>query len=116
MDHKTFTWQNEKGLIVYGQSWTPDSSPKDAVIIIHGLGEHSGRYEPWAKRFVAQKIAVYALDLHGHGRTSGGRGHTEAFGYIYDDVQYLLSKAQSEFPKAKLHLYGHSMEIGRAHV
>jgi len=109
MEHKIFTWQNDSGLMVFGQCWLPDSAVKHAVVLIHGLGEHSDRYETWAKRFASQNIAVYALDLHGHGRTAGGRGHTEAFGYIYDDVKYLLSKAQSEFPNARLHLYGHSM-------
>ena len=109
MGQKTITWQNETGRTVFAQAWTPDDSPRDVIILIHGLGEHSGRYTSWAQRFVRESMAVYALDLHGHGRTSGGRGHTDAFGYIYDDVQHLLNLAHSDHPEARLHLYGHSM-------
>jgi alpha-beta hydrolase superfamily lysophospholipase len=107
--HKTITWQNETGRNVFAQAWVPDGSLRDVIILIHGLGEHSGRYETWAQGFVKENIAVYALDLHGHGRTTGGRGHTDAFGYIYDDIQHLMSTARTDYPEVKLHLYGHSM-------
>jgi acylglycerol lipase len=107
--HKTITWQNETGRTVFAQAWSPEQSPNDVVLLIHGLGEHSGRYETWAQRFVKENIAVYALDLHGHGHTTGGRGHTDAFGYLYDDIQHLLSTVSSDYPEAKIHLYGHSM-------
>lgn len=109
MAHKTISWQNETGRTVFAQAWMPERNPTHVVLIIHGLGEHSGRYETWAQGFVKENMAVYALDLHGHGRTTGGRGHTDAFGYIYDDVQHLLNAAQLDHPDVRLHLYGHSM-------
>jgi alpha-beta hydrolase superfamily lysophospholipase len=109
MGHKTITWQNETGRTVFAQAWIPDKNPAHVIILIHGLGEHSGRYEAWAQGFVKENIAVYALDTHGHGRTTGARGHTDAFGYIYDDIQHLLGTVSSDYPEAKLHLYGHSM-------
>jgi len=107
--HSTVTWQNESGRTVFAQVWRPEATPQDVVVLVHGLGEHSGRYQAWAERFLAQGIAVYALDMHGHGRTTGRRGHTESFGYIYDDIQHLLDASASDYPAARRHLYGHSM-------
>ena len=113
MIHRSITWQNSSGRLIFSQLWQPDESQnKDvnhAIVLVHGLGEHSGRYAPWAARFVALGIPVYALDTHGHGQTTGRRGHTEAFGLIFDDILHLLAKARMEFPSAKVHLYGHSM-------
>jgi acylglycerol lipase len=109
MGHKNITWLNETKRTVFARAWTTEESPSQVIILIHGLGEHSGRYDDWAKRFVKENIAVYALDLHGHGLTSGPRGHTEAFGYIYDDILHLLNCVGTDYPGVRIHLYGHSM-------
>lgn len=109
MPQRTLNWNNRSGRRVFAQCWNPEVAPDHVIVLIHGLGEHSGRYEAWAKRFVSQSVGVYALDLHGHGRTTGARGHAESFEFIYDDIQHLLHVAQKDHPKAKLHLYGHSM-------
>lgn len=106
---KTLTWKNKSGRSVFSQFWLPEGAVNHVIVLVHGLGEHSERFRPWAMRFVDKGIAVYALDTHGHGKTTGRRGHTEAFGFILDDIQHLLSKARSDHPAAKLHLYGHSM-------
>lgn len=106
---KTLTWENKSGRSVFSQLWFPDGTPEHVIALVHGLGEHSERYKSWAKRFVDNGVAVYALDTHGHGKTRGRRGHTEAFGLIFDDIQHLLSKARSDYPTANIHLYGHSM-------
>ncbi len=110
--HSTLTWLNQSGRDVFAQIWTPEGDPgatRAAVVIVHGLGEHSGRFAPWAQRLVDQGIAVYALDTHGHGRTTGRRGHTESFGLVFDDIKHLLAKAAAAHPAARTHLYGHSM-------
>lgn len=110
MNHSTLTWRNRSGRDVFAQIWSPTSnSPKDVVVLVHGLGEHSGRFAPWAQRFVAGGIAVYALDTHGHGRTTGRRGHTESFGLIFDDIAHLVRRARADHPEARINLYGHSM-------
>lgn len=110
MNHITLTWPNQGGRTVFAQAWKPDNGPaKAAVVLVHGLGEHSGRFATWAQRFTANGIAVYALDTHGHGRTTGRRGHTESFGLIFDDVRHLLAKAAADNPGIPTHLYGHSM-------
>lgn len=109
MLYKTMTWQNKSGRSIFAQSWAPEASPRHVMVLVHGLGEHSGRYADWAKLFVDSQIATYAIDLHGHGKTTGSRGHTEDFELIYDDINYLLEAVHKDYPDAKIHLYGHSM-------
>ncbi len=106
---KTLTWENQSGRSIFSQSWMPQGTADHVIVLVHGLGEHSERFKPWAMRFVDKGFAVYALDTHGHGKTTGRRGHTEAFGLIFDDIKHLLARARSDYPGAKLHLYGHSM-------
>jgi alpha-beta hydrolase superfamily lysophospholipase len=73
---------------------------------VHGLGEHSGRYEHLAAAFTEAGLALYAIDLRGHGRSEGPRGHTPSLTQWYDDVELFLSRTHPE--KARI-LYGHSL-------
>lgn len=116
MKQTTRTWTNDERLTIFSQGWLPEgerdalkSGVKDLVIILHGLGEHSDRYQAWAKRFVDAGMAVYALDLPGHGRTAGRRGHARSFGAIFDDIKHLIARCRQDHPAARIHFYGHSM-------
>lgn len=110
---RTITWKNYGGVKVFAKRFHDDDaqldSCADVIVLVHGLGEHSGRYRDWADRFRNQGTAVYALDLHGHGLTTGRRGHTESFASMLEDIKHLLIRARNDYPKANLHLYGHSM-------
>lgn len=106
---EAFDFTNSSGRTIYAQSWRPGGDPKHVIVLIHGLGEHLGRYEDWATRFCDSGAAFYALDTHGHGKTTGRRGHTESFELIFDDIETLVARARRDFPQSKIHLYGHSM-------
>jgi alpha-beta hydrolase superfamily lysophospholipase len=96
------------GAILFWQEWLPEGDPRAVVVLIHGLGEHSGRYSHLAERFVAENIAVLTQDNRGHGKTPGGRGVLD-FDKAVDDVGELLDEARSRFPGIPLVLYGHSL-------
>lgn len=51
--------------------WTPEVPAVAAVLLVHGYGEHSGRYEPVAQRLTAAGYAATTFDLRGHGRSTG---------------------------------------------
>ncbi|MGH7501893.1 MAG: lysophospholipase [Longimicrobiales bacterium] len=86
------------------------ASPRAAVIIVHGLAEHSGRYETLGRDLCGAGISAYALDLRGHGRSDGQRGHARTFGVLLQDVdrfrREVLGLIESGTP---LFLLGHSM-------
>ncbi|MDR2847872.1 MAG: lysophospholipase, partial [Bacteroidales bacterium] len=90
------------------REWLPANDMAAILIVVHGIGEHSGCYDKWATMFVAQSIGVVAADLRGHGRSSGKRGHA-ALTDLKADLKAVIQKVHEEHSTAKLLLYGHSM-------
>ena len=82
------------------------------MALVHGFGEHSGRYEHMAAHLNANGIAVVAVDLHGHGKTSGRRGVIQNYDEFRADLSALFKAAQDLYPDVPLTLYGHSMGGG----
>jgi alpha-beta hydrolase superfamily lysophospholipase len=83
-----------------------------AILLVHGLGEHSGRYEGWAARFCERGVAVLAFDLPGHGRSQGRWGVIPSPEKVYDTIDTLLREMKEAFPGIPLFLYGHSLGGG----
>lgn len=96
------------GAQIYWQEWLPEGEPRAVVVLIHGLGEHCGRYSRLAEKFTGEGIAVLSQDNRGHGKTPGGRGVTD-FDKAVDDVGELLDEARGRFPGLPLVIYGHSL-------
>jgi alpha-beta hydrolase superfamily lysophospholipase len=109
MQHKESTFTGHDNLELYYQSWHPDTEPKATLIIVHGLGEHSGRYINLVNPLVADNYAVYAFDNRGHGRSPGKQGYVNSFDEYRQDVmvfQKLVMAAEGERP---LFIMGHSL-------
>jgi acylglycerol lipase len=68
MAHVAGTFSGPRGVDIFWQSWLPDGAPKGVVLLVHGLGEHSGRYTNVVHRLVPEGYAVYALDHMGQFR------------------------------------------------
>jgi len=94
-------------LHVCGQE--PESAPKAVVCLVHGLGEHCGRYGFVAEAFTRAGIAWLAFDLRGHGRSEGKRGHAPNYEMLMADLFELLETARQRHPALPLFLYGHSL-------
>lgn len=94
---------------LFRQSWLPDGEVRAALILVHGFGEHSGRYEHVAKYFTARGFAVYTLDHEGHGKSDGTPGHVDRFSVYLDGVTELVKRARAEQGDIPLFLVGHSM-------
>ena len=86
--------------------------PRAVIALVHGFGEHMGRYRPFASELEARGFAVIGLDLHGHGRTNGARGRCDRYERLREDVDMLLWEARERFPGMPVILYGHSMGGG----
>lgn len=97
------------GLRLQGRYWEPPSAPTGLVCIVHGLGEHGGRYAHVARRLNGAGYAVAAADLRGHGMSEGRRGHTPGLGASMNDISLLVREAGARFPGIPIFLYGHSM-------
>lgn len=76
------------GIRLHYRCWEV-STPRGLVIVVHGMGEHSGRYERLAHDFARAGLSTYALDHRGHGRSDGRRGHVRRFTSFLQDLERL---------------------------
>lgn len=79
------------------------------MLILHGLGEHAGRYRHLAAALLQAGYAVYAHDHQGFGRSGGARAYVHGFDDYLIDITQVLSMARRRDPNLPCCLYGHSM-------
>ena len=109
MKHNEFKFQAADKLQIYAQEWKPDSESAAVICLIHGKGEHSGRYSHLASVLTGAGYTLLAFDLRGHGKSQGKRGHSASYEVLMCDIAYFLKEATSRFTNLPLFLYGHSM-------
>ena len=109
MEHFEFGLKTEDGLQLFAQGWKQGAEPRAVVCLVHGLGEHSGRYAHVARALAQAGYATLTFDLRGHGRSEGRRGHTPSYEALMDDIAHLLDEATRRFPNRPRFLYGHSL-------
>lgn len=109
MRHKKFNLIAGDGTFLLGRFWVPDKKPRAAICIVHGIGEHSKRYDAWARRFCEKGYVVYSVDLRGHGHSEGKRGHIKHLHNYLDDINAMVRRAKRERDGLPLFIYGHSM-------
>jgi alpha-beta hydrolase superfamily lysophospholipase len=95
------------GTTILLRTWGSPAPARAEVVIVHGLGEHSGRYEHVGEHFVASGLHVTAADLRGHGGSGGGRGFVRHFGDYLDDLGAVMEEARRQ--RLPVVLYGHSL-------
>jgi alpha-beta hydrolase superfamily lysophospholipase len=79
------------------------------IIIIHGLAEHKGRYIEFINKLHSLKYSVFALDLIGHGESSGKKGDLNNFVEYVDELEKFVSHIRKNYPLMKISLFGHSL-------
>lgn len=109
MQHRESELTATDGFRLFVQSWEPEDHAIGTVAIVHGLGEHSGRYAEVADALVRARYAVTALDWRGHGRTDGQRGHVRDYSVLLDDIGLLVEQVSSRGGELPVFLYGHSL-------
>ena len=91
-----------------GLKWEVDK-PKANLMLVHGAGEHIGRYDHWAKLFNDQQINVYGVDHYGHGNSPGARGHIAKYDLYLNEIQALKRMLDDRADNLPVLLYGHSL-------
>jgi acylglycerol lipase len=99
----------KNGERLYYQAWEPDAAPRALVLLVHGLGEHGGRYLNLASHLVTRGYGVYIHDLYGHGKSPGSRADVISFGDRVADLRLFYDAARREKPETKVFMLGHSM-------
>ena len=84
---------NAHGLMLYTRVWRTQAVERAGVVLlIHGFGEHSGRYEHVAAAFNAARVDVYAMDHQGHGQSEGERAYVQRLAHFVDDLEQFVQE------------------------
>jgi len=108
---KTFEarWEGNDGIMFFMQGWEPDTAPKASLALIHGLGEHTGRYAHVGKGMTDAGYAMVGFDLRGHGKSGGARGHSPSLNIYMQDIRQFIDLMAQHYPELPHFLYGHSL-------
>jgi len=108
--HRDGTFQSKDGKVtLYEQSWRPQTDPRAVIVVVHGLMDHSSRYEAFAFDALRRGYAVYAYDQRWHGRSSGERVWVDAFDDYLDDLDAYLKRVEAAEPNVPRFVLGFSM-------
>ncbi len=91
------------------RAWQPETAPGAVIVLVHGVAEHSGRYEHVGGALADAGFAVYALDHIGHGLSEGPAANIGSMQGAADNVATLLEFAGAAHPAVPRFLLGHSM-------
>lgn len=105
MTSTTAQMMADDGLGLLVRRWER-AQPRARMLIVHGLGEHSGRWEHVGDFFANREIDVTAFDLRGHGASGGDRVDINSFDEYLDDVEVVFDEIPNDVPRI---IYGHSM-------
>ena len=97
------------GTLLRTLMWRTDDEPWAQALVVHGLGEHGGRYGPVARALTAAGIEVHAYDHRGFGGSAGPRAYVDRWSQYHDDLEARIGTLRDARPELPLILYGHSM-------
>jgi len=85
-------------------------APKAVILLVHGLGAHTGRWNFLADYFTAKGLSLYAIELKGFGETPDRpQGHIDSFATYHNDIKQLRQFAAADHPGLKIFLLSESM-------
>jgi acylglycerol lipase len=108
MQHSEGTFVSEGVGSVFYQYWVPEQ-PRAVVLLVHGAGEHSGRYQRLAEKLCSHNYAVAGLDHVGHGKTDGTRVYVKRFEDYTQTLRVFHRKVAEDFPALPVIMLGHSL-------
>ncbi len=97
------------GVRLFWREWSAGGKARTAMVLVHGAGEHSGRYGAFGEYFASRGVPVLAFDLEGLGQSGGTRGHVGSLGDYVAEVMFFRKMAGERHPDAGIVLVGHSM-------
>jgi alpha-beta hydrolase superfamily lysophospholipase len=109
MNHIEGTFKSVRNANIFYQAWIPEGEVKAVLFLVHGLGEHSGRYMNHVNYFVPLGYAIYGLDHLGHGKSDGTRVYVDKISDYTDPLKTYFDMIQGWHPGKPIFILGHSM-------
>jgi alpha-beta hydrolase superfamily lysophospholipase len=109
MNHIEGVFKGYGDLNLYYQRWWPDTTPQGILVLVHGLGGHSGLFKNGVRCLLPQGYGAYAMDLRGHGRSPGQRGYIQHWSEFREDLNAFLQFIRDREQGEPCFLWGHSL-------
>ncbi|MEL6230232.1 MAG: alpha/beta fold hydrolase [Cyanobacteria bacterium J06627_3] len=109
VQHQDGMFSATDGLSLYYQSWLPTLPIKATVVLVHGLGGHSGLFQNVVKALIPDGYALYGYDLRGHGRSPGQRGYINRWAEYRNDLAAFMAMVHQQHPTIPCFLLSHSL-------
>ena len=109
MAQKEIEIQTEDGMHLRGLDWQPEGQALAAICLVHGIGEHVGRYAHVVAALNRAGFAVVGFDQRGHGRSEGARGFVPSYDVFLEDIHRQIEEMRRLYVGKPAFLYGHSM-------
>lgn len=97
------------GANLFMRSWVQARAESPALLLLHGLGAHSGWFLDMGSALAERGLHVYAYDHRGFGRSDGARGHIARGAHYVEDVLEVADVVKRRHPASPLVVLGHSM-------
>jgi len=99
---------NKRKVEIFTRSWIP-STPKGVIFILHGIGDHSGRYLEFAESLSKNGYATYAMDFEAHGKsTAVHQEYFDRFSHLVEDFESFFNEVKEKHPSLPKFIFGHS--------
>jgi alpha-beta hydrolase superfamily lysophospholipase len=105
----TTTTQARDGTPILVRHWLPAGTPWASVVLVHGIAEHSGRYEDVGGWLAEAGLEVLGYDQRGFGGSGGRRAYADRWGQVHDDLAERIAAARAGAGERPLVLWGHSL-------
>jgi acylglycerol lipase len=109
MEISEWNWKTFDDLEMYTKAWIPESSARGVICLVHGVGEHVGRYQADGEALARAGYILAGFDIRGFGRSAGRRGHTPSLEAYFKDIDSFLDQVSQKYPGLPRFLYGNSM-------
>lgn len=109
MEATEWKWNTKDDLEIFSKTWLPANQAKGIVCVVHGVGEHIGRYQVDGEILVEAGYAQAAFDQRGFGKSKGQLGHTPSLEAYFNDIEQFLGEVSRRYPNLPRFLYGMSM-------
>jgi alpha-beta hydrolase superfamily lysophospholipase len=99
------------GVSLFTRTWMPEppEQSRATVVLVHGIGEHSGRYAHVGEFLRDRAFSLLGFDLRGHGLSHGARGDTPSYSQLLADIALQVRQARMLIPGKPVFLFGHSL-------
>ena len=99
MKQEEYGWTTFDDISIYARTWRPEGTARAVISLVHGLGDHTGRY-PWLVGTLTDAgYAISAFDRRGEGKSGGPRVYTPSYEALLRDIDRHLDNTKERFPQ-----------------